>query len=66
MGPNTKIFTKRDSALIWTLFDSSREQKQFQTKKVKNRMNRKNLAEMSSKFFGGLNQKSGSISLSGI
>ena len=63
MGPNTKIFNKRDSALIWTLFDSSREQKQF---KSQNRMNRKNLAEMSSKFFGGLNQKSGSISLSGI
>ena len=35
MGPNTKILTKRDSALIWTPFDSSRENKQFQTKKVK-------------------------------
>ena len=35
MGPNTKILTKRDSALIWTPFDLSRENKQFQIKKVK-------------------------------
>ena len=30
MGPNTKILTKRDRALIWTPFDSSRENNQFQ------------------------------------
>ena len=38
MGPKTKILTKRDSALIWTPFDSSRENKQFQIKKSQNRM----------------------------
>ena len=35
MGPNTKILTKRDRALIWTPFDSSRKKKQFVMKKVK-------------------------------
>ena len=35
MRQNTKILTKRDSALIWTPFDSSRENKQFKIKKVK-------------------------------
>ena len=35
MGPNTKILTKRDRALIWTPFNSSRKNKQFQIKKVK-------------------------------
>ena len=35
LGPNTKILTKRDSALIWTPFNFSRENKQFQIKKVK-------------------------------
>ena len=34
MGPNTKILTKRDRALIWTPFDSSRKNKQFKIKKV--------------------------------
>ena len=35
IGPNTKILTKRDKALIWTPFDSSRKNKQFKIKKVK-------------------------------
>ena len=35
IGPNTKILTNRNSALIWTPFDSSLENKQFQIKKVK-------------------------------
>ena len=35
MGPNTKILTKRDRALIWTPLDSSRKNKQFKIKKVK-------------------------------
>ena len=39
MGPNTKILTKRDRALVWTPFDSSRENKQFQIKKVKSDKN---------------------------
>ena len=34
-GPNTKMLTKRDTALIWTPFDSSRRNKQFKIKKVK-------------------------------
>ena len=29
MGPNTKILTKRDRALIWTPFNLSRKNKQF-------------------------------------
>ena len=36
MEPNTKILTKRDRALICTPFDSSRKNKQFKIKKVKN------------------------------
>ena len=36
MGPNTKILTKRDRALICTPFDLSRKNKQFKIKKVKN------------------------------
>ena len=35
MGTNTKISTRRDRALIWTPFDSSRKNKQFKIKKVK-------------------------------
>ena len=35
MGANTKILTKRNRALIWTPFDSSRKNKQFIIKKVK-------------------------------
>ena len=35
MGPDTKILTKRDRALILTPFDSSRKSKQFKIKKVK-------------------------------
>ena len=35
MGPNTKILTKGDIALIWTPFDLSRKNKQFKIKKVK-------------------------------
>ena len=35
MGPNTKILTKRDRALIWTPFDSVRKNKQFKIKAVK-------------------------------
>ena len=38
MGPNTKILTKRDIALIRTPFDSSRKNKQFIIKKSQNRM----------------------------
>ena len=34
-GLNTKILIKRDRALIWTPFDSSRKNKQFKIKKVK-------------------------------
>ena len=32
---NTKILTKRDRALVWTPFNSSRKNKQFQIKTVK-------------------------------
>ena len=32
MGPNTKILTKRDRALIWTPFDSSRKKKHYKIK----------------------------------
>ena len=35
MGPNTKILTKIDRALIWTPFDSARKNKQFKIKEVK-------------------------------
>ena len=35
MGPNTKILTKRDRALIWTTLDVSRKNKQFNIKKLK-------------------------------
>ena len=35
MGPNTKILTKRDRALVWTPFDMSPKNKQFKIKKVK-------------------------------
>ena len=35
MGPNTKILTQRDRALIWTPFYSSPKNKQFKIKQVK-------------------------------
>ena len=34
-GQTPNFLTKRDRALIWTPFDSSRKNKQFKTKKVK-------------------------------
>ena len=64
MEPKTKIQTKRDRALI---FDTIRFVLKKQAIPNKERQNvGKILAEMGFKIFGGLNQKSGSISISGI
>ena len=53
MGPNTKILTKRD-ILIWTPFDSSRKNKQFKIKKVKNGLKMIELCPLKSRLKSGI------------
>ena len=54
MGPNTKIVTKRDIALIWTPFDSSRKNKQFKIKKVKIGWKMIELCQLKSRLKSGI------------
>ena len=54
MGPNTKILTKRDSALILTPFDSSCKNKQFKIRKVKIRLKMIELCPLLSRHKSGI------------
>ena len=62
MGPKTKIYTLGNRALKLPSFDLSHKNMQFLKCVL---IFAKNLAKMGSKFIGGLNQKSGSIFISG-
>ena len=54
MGPNTKMLTKRDIALICTPLNLSRKNKQFKIKKVKIRLKMIELCPLMSRLKSGI------------